>query len=148
MHDLIQEMGYAIVREECPRDPHKWSRLWDADDIYNAFSRREGMENIQTISLDLSRSKEIQFSTEVFATMKQLRLLKIYAMIVMLKKIPKILGNMGHLKKLCLNGSGIKELPDSIGYLESLEILDLSNCSKFEKFPEIRGNMKCLKRLL
>ena len=36
------------------------------------------MENIQTISLDLSRSKEIQFSTEVFATMKQLRLLKIY----------------------------------------------------------------------
>ena len=39
MHDLIQEMGWAIVHEECPRDPHKWSRLWDADDIYDAFSR-------------------------------------------------------------------------------------------------------------
>ncbi|XP_034674134.1 disease resistance protein RPV1-like [Vitis riparia] len=78
MHDLIQQMGWAIVREECPGDPNKWSRLWDVDDIYDAFSRQEGMKNIQTISLDLSRSKEIQFSTKVFAKMKKLRLLKIY----------------------------------------------------------------------
>ena len=41
MHDLIQKMGWAIVREECPGDPHKWSRLWDVDDIYDAFSRQE-----------------------------------------------------------------------------------------------------------
>ena len=38
----------------------------------------QGMKNIQTISLDLSRSKEIEFSTKVFAKMKKLRLLKIY----------------------------------------------------------------------
>ena len=38
----------------------------------------QGMKNMQTISLDLSRSKKIQFSTKVFATMKKLRLLKIY----------------------------------------------------------------------
>ena len=36
------------------------------------------MQNIQTISLDLSRSREIQFSTKVFVKMKKLRLLKIY----------------------------------------------------------------------
>ena len=36
------------------------------------------MQNIQTISLDLSRSREIQFNTKVFAKMKKLRLLKIY----------------------------------------------------------------------
>ena len=41
MHDLIQQMGWAIVREECPGDPNKWSRLWDVDDIYDAFSRQE-----------------------------------------------------------------------------------------------------------
>ncbi|RVW66962.1 TMV resistance protein N [Vitis vinifera] len=57
VHDLIQQMGWAIVREECPGDPNKWSRLWDVDDIYDAFSRQEGMKNIQTISLDLSRPK-------------------------------------------------------------------------------------------
>uniref|UniRef100_F6I482 Uncharacterized protein n=1 Tax=Vitis vinifera TaxID=29760 RepID=F6I482_VITVI len=34
-------MGWAIVHEECPGDLSKWSRLWDVDDIYDAFSRQE-----------------------------------------------------------------------------------------------------------
>ena len=63
------------------------------------------------------------------------------------KKIPEIHGNMGHLKELYLNESGIKELPSSIVHLASPEVLSLSNCSNFEKFPEIRVNMKCLKEL-
>ena len=37
MHDLIQRMGWEVVRG----DPSKWSRLWDVDDIYDAFSRQE-----------------------------------------------------------------------------------------------------------
>ena len=41
MHDLIQHMGWTIVREECPKDPSKWSRLWDPNDIDNAFSAKK-----------------------------------------------------------------------------------------------------------
>ena len=63
------------------------------------------------------------------------------------EKFPDTFTYMRHLKELHLCESGIKELPDSIGYLESLEILDLSYCSKFKKFPEIKGNMECLKEL-
>ena len=33
MHNLIQQMG----REKYPEDPRKWSRLWDSNDIYDAF---------------------------------------------------------------------------------------------------------------
>ena len=51
---------------------------------------------------------------------------------------------MKFLKELNLGRTGIKELPSSIGSLSSLEILNLSGSSKFEKFPEIQGNMKCL----
>ena len=51
---------------------------------------------------------------------------------------------MKFLRELKLGRTGIKELPSSIGSLSSLQILDLSGCSKFEKFPEIQGNMKCL----
>ncbi|RVW31544.1 Disease resistance-like protein CSA1 [Vitis vinifera] len=164
-------MDWAIVREECPKDPSKWSRLWDPNDIYDAFSRQEGMKNIESISLDLSRSKHIWLTIEVFAKMKEafakmmkLRLLKLYYSDCDEYKMlfPKdfefppnlrylhwedILANLGHLRKLHLHESGIKELPSSIGYLELLEILDLSNCSEFEKFPEIQGNMKWLEEL-
>ena len=41
MHNLIQQMGWTIVREEYPEDPSKWSRLWDLNDIYDAFSRQK-----------------------------------------------------------------------------------------------------------
>eukprot|EP00261_Vitis_vinifera_P039751 XP_019080994.1 PREDICTED: TMV resistance protein N isoform X2 [Vitis vinifera] len=78
MHDLIQQMGQEIVREKYPDDPNKWSRLWDPDDIYRAFLRKEGMKKIEAISLDFSRLKEIQLSTKVFSRMKKLRLLKVY----------------------------------------------------------------------
>ena len=54
---------------------------------------------------------------------------------------------MKFLRELYLGRTGIKELPSSIGSLSSLEILNLSGCSKFEKFPEIQGYMKCLRIL-
>ncbi|KAJ9676325.1 hypothetical protein PVL29_025045 [Vitis rotundifolia] len=55
---------------------------------------------------------------------------------------------MKFLRELNLSGSGIKEVPSSIGCFKSLEILDLSKCSKFEKFPDIIFvNMEHLRRL-
>ncbi|XP_059594083.1 disease resistance protein RUN1 isoform X3 [Vitis vinifera] len=85
MHGLIEKMCKKIVREQHGKDTSKWSRLWNPDDIYYAFVSEEGMENVETISLDLSRSKEKWFNTKivaqmkkVFPKMKNLRLLKVY----------------------------------------------------------------------
>ncbi|KAJ9697372.1 hypothetical protein PVL29_009268 [Vitis rotundifolia] len=208
------------------------------------------MENVETISLNLSRSKEKWFTIEifaqmkkVFAKMKKLRLLRVYyshgdkhemrlpegfefppnlnylhweglvslpsnfhgekLVAIKLKssnikelfkgekclaelkfidlsnsqqliKIPKF-SRMPNLEKLNLKGcvsfcklhssigtfsemkflrelnfseSGIRELPSSIGSLISLETLNLSKCSKFEKFSDIFFvNMRHLKNL-
>jgi hypothetical protein len=38
MHDLFQELGKSIVREKSPREPRKWSRIWDYTDFYNIMS--------------------------------------------------------------------------------------------------------------
>eukprot|EP00261_Vitis_vinifera_P032275 XP_019073518.1 PREDICTED: TMV resistance protein N isoform X4 [Vitis vinifera] len=250
MHGLIEKMCKKIVREQHGKDTSKWSRLWNPDDIYYAFVSEEGMENVETISLDLSRSKEKWFNTKivaqmkkVFPKMKNLRLLKVYYSLgdahemslpkdfefppnlnylhweglvslpsnfhgeklvaINLKssnikellkgekclaelkfidlsnsqqliKIPKF-SRMPKLEKLNLEGcvsfsrlhssigtfsemnfltelnfseSGIRELPISIGSLTSLETLNLSKCSKFEKFPDIFFvNMRHLKML-
>jgi hypothetical protein len=37
MHDLIQEMGWQIVREESIKEPGKRSRLWDPKEIYDVL---------------------------------------------------------------------------------------------------------------
>ena len=41
MHDLIRQMGWDIVQENFPKEPWKWSRLWDSNDICDAFSKEE-----------------------------------------------------------------------------------------------------------
>ncbi|XP_034677320.1 disease resistance protein RUN1-like [Vitis riparia] len=175
MHDLIQEMGWAIVREKCPGEPHKWSRLWDADDIYDAFSRQEGMKNIQTISLDLSRSKEIQFNTKVFAKMKKLRLLKIYCndhdgltreeykvhlpndfefphnlrylhwQRCTLRSLPSSFYG-GELIEINLKSSNIKRLWKGNKCLGKLKGIDLSNSKQLVEMPEF-SSMPNLERL-
>ncbi|KAL6315413.1 hypothetical protein AAG906_000526 [Vitis piasezkii] len=210
MHDLIQQMGWAIVREKHPNDPSKWSKLWDPDDISKAFSAQEGMEQVEAISYDLSRSKEMQ-TYKVFlpkdfefpsqelrylcwdgyplqtlplnfygenlvelhmrdSTIKQLwkgvlgnlkiinlsgsksltkmpelssmpNLEKLNLMFCeRLKKFPEICENMGSLKELYLDKSGIKEMP--IEYLPALEVLSLGNCRKFDKFLDNFGNLR------
>ena len=50
-------------------------------------------------------------------------------------------------RELDFSGTRIKELPSSFGSLASLEILDLSKCSKFQKFPDIFANMGHLRVL-
>ena len=39
MHDLLQEMGHAIVRQESKEQPGKCSRLWIPDDIYQVLTK-------------------------------------------------------------------------------------------------------------
>ncbi|XP_034676940.1 disease resistance protein RPV1-like [Vitis riparia] len=80
MHDLLQEMGWEIVRQTSPKEPGKWSRLWDPEDIYRVLTRNTGTETIEGIILDLDipKSKQVEFTTEAFKMMKKLRLLKVH----------------------------------------------------------------------
>ncbi|KAL6315719.1 hypothetical protein AAG906_006581 [Vitis piasezkii] len=79
MHDLLQQMGWEIVRQECPKEPGRRSRLWKQEDIFDVLKRNMGSEKIEGIFLDLSHLEDIlDFTTEAFAGMKKLRLLKVY----------------------------------------------------------------------
>ncbi|XP_050291330.1 disease resistance protein Roq1-like isoform X2 [Quercus robur] len=55
----------------------------------------------------------------------------------MLEKFPNILHQeMKHLKMLDLSGSGIRELPSSIGYLTQLTVLQLDFCHNLRDLPD------------
>ena len=49
MHDLLQEMGWAIVRQIDPECPGKWSRLCELQDIESVLSQNEVREKYMNI---------------------------------------------------------------------------------------------------
>ncbi|XP_062017636.1 disease resistance protein Roq1-like [Rosa rugosa] len=91
MHDLLQQMGWHIVREESLQDPGKRSRLW-LNDNTNLYERNEswldkdacdvltentGTKDVQGIFLRLPEKLEICLNADPFSNMRYLRLLKI-----------------------------------------------------------------------
>ncbi|RVW15020.1 Disease resistance protein TAO1 [Vitis vinifera] len=78
MHDLLQEMGWEIVRQESIKDPGKRSRLRVHEDIHDVLTTNKGTEAVEGMVFDLSASKELNLSVDAFAKMNKLRLLRFY----------------------------------------------------------------------
>ncbi|KAK9200653.1 hypothetical protein WN944_015851 [Citrus x changshan-huyou] len=78
MHDILQEMGRQIVRQESEKEPGKRSRLWDPKEIRRVLKHKKGTDAIEGIFLDLSKIKGINLEPGAFTKMSNLRLLKFY----------------------------------------------------------------------
>uniref|UniRef100_A0A6N2KVB6 TIR domain-containing protein n=1 Tax=Salix viminalis TaxID=40686 RepID=A0A6N2KVB6_SALVM len=76
MHDVLLKLGRDIVVHENV-DPRKRSRLWDTKDVYRVLTT-QGTGKVESISLNLSETKEIISSPAAFEGMYNLRLLKFY----------------------------------------------------------------------
>ncbi|TQD95077.1 hypothetical protein C1H46_019345 [Malus baccata] len=49
MHDLVQEMGRAIVRKQCIEEPGRRSRLFIDEDVYHILKNNTGTKKVQAI---------------------------------------------------------------------------------------------------
>ncbi|KDO39114.1 hypothetical protein CISIN_1g015671mg [Citrus sinensis] len=78
MHDLLQELGREIVRQESI-NPGNRSRLWHHEDIYEVLTYNTGTEKIEGICLDMSKVKEFRLNPSTFTKMPKLRFLKFYS---------------------------------------------------------------------
>ncbi|KAJ6397540.1 hypothetical protein OIU77_018534, partial [Salix suchowensis] len=74
MHDVLLKLGRKIVLEE-NSDPRERSRLWDAKDVYRVLTT-QGTGKVESISLNLFETTEINLSPAAFEGMYNLRLLK------------------------------------------------------------------------
>ncbi|KAK4270786.1 hypothetical protein QN277_019556 [Acacia crassicarpa] len=72
MLDLIQEMGWEIVRQECKENPGKCNRLKD-------LKNNKGTDAIQCIVLYASLFKDVQFNVDALKNMTNLRAIKFYS---------------------------------------------------------------------
>uniref|UniRef100_A0A2N9II78 TIR domain-containing protein n=1 Tax=Fagus sylvatica TaxID=28930 RepID=A0A2N9II78_FAGSY len=154
MHDLLEEMGRYIVRQECPNEPGKRSRLWLYKDIDNMLKRNTGTEAVRAIDV---RNKYLE-ENEICDQLKFIDLTDSSNLI----EIPDVTG-IPNLEKLILSGcSKLDELPENLGILEdnkckdllclpsticnlkSLQDLDLYGCSKLDELPENLGILEGL----
>ncbi|KAK4269101.1 hypothetical protein QN277_022304 [Acacia crassicarpa] len=103
MHDLIQEMGLQIVREESIDEPGRRSRLWDYAEICDVLDNNVGSSKVEGIKLNVSEIRDIYLKADVFKKMRKLRYFNFHS-------------NSGpshvHLPK------GLKFLPKTVRYLE------------------------------
>ncbi|CAJ1978770.1 unnamed protein product [Sphenostylis stenocarpa] len=70
MHDLLQELGKSIVREEAPKEPRKWSRLWDYKDLQKAMKINTEAKNLEAIVIEQRPEEFLQERIRVDALSK------------------------------------------------------------------------------
>ncbi|KAL1332647.1 hypothetical protein AAHE18_11G042600 [Arachis hypogaea] len=72
MHDLIQDMGRDVVKQEAPKDAAERSRLWLREDVLQVLTENRGSSKIEGIKLDCLEENLI---SRAFEEMKKLRIL-------------------------------------------------------------------------
>ncbi|XP_040374083.1 disease resistance protein RUN1-like [Rosa chinensis] len=76
MHDLIEEMGKEIVRQQ--GEPGERSRLWNYDDVDHVLTNKTGTKKIKGIQVEEHEEEMICLNAKCFSEMKNLRYLFSY----------------------------------------------------------------------
>ncbi|XP_057445938.1 disease resistance protein RUN1-like [Lotus japonicus] len=75
MHDLVQDMGREIVRQESTNKPGRRSRLWLDKDIIHVLEDNMGTDKVEFIKFDMHNNNEVEWGGNAFEKMKSLRVL-------------------------------------------------------------------------
>ncbi|XP_044475283.1 disease resistance protein RPV1-like [Mangifera indica] len=77
MHDLIQEMGWEIVRQESITKLGQRSRLWHHEDVDRVLKKNLGTDKIRGMLFNMVEMRKIHFNPHAFSEMANLRLLMV-----------------------------------------------------------------------
>ncbi|XP_031284344.1 disease resistance protein RPP2B-like [Pistacia vera] len=75
VHDLLQEMGKEIVRQESVNIPGQRSRLWHDNDVYSVLKKNKGTDKIRGLCFNISTMREMHLNPHAFSEMDYLRYL-------------------------------------------------------------------------
>ncbi|CAL9009299.1 unnamed protein product [Prunus brigantina] len=117
MHQLLQDMGKGIIREESPEDPGKRTRVWNKD--ASNVLRKLTVRNMFFYVYLLTQCS--YFLPNVFVILKDC---------INLKEVDESIGDLEKLVFLNLKDcKNLMKLPIRISMLRSLQELILSGCS-------------------
>ncbi|KAJ7960444.1 Disease resistance-like protein [Quillaja saponaria] len=122
MHDLTQELGREIIRQESPSEPGKRSRVWFHKDALQVLMKNKGTEKIEGILLSLPEAQKVQWNGDALKKMTNLRIIMFEN--AYFSEGPKHIPNS--LRVLDWSGYPSPSLPLDF-YPENLVILNLPN---------------------
>ncbi|KAM5548623.1 disease resistance protein RPV1 [Rosa sericea] len=157
MHDLLEEMGKYIVRQES-KDPGERSRLWHHMDVRNVLTGNTGTKNVEGIMIKMPTTDVIRLSPKCFKKMKnlkifinvngrfcgkvdyypnQLRLLDWRD--CPLQSLPSNF-NTKNLVRLSMHCSHISRFGEGFKSMENLKSLNLRQCESLVQSPDLSGS--------
>ncbi|XP_062019134.1 disease resistance protein RUN1-like isoform X2 [Rosa rugosa] len=157
MHDLLQEMGWELVRGESLNEPGNRSRLWQPDDVLDLLKYHKGSDAVQGIVLTLPQEQKEQLKCDALSNMKKLRFLKMSNVLLplglnYLSTELRVLEWHGYPSKLLptdfpseklvqlnLFGSHIKHLWKGFKCLDMLKSIDLMDSENLIETPDFTG---------
>ncbi|BAT92394.1 hypothetical protein LR48_Vigan05g143000 [Vigna angularis] len=77
MHELLQELGKKMVRDQSPEEPGSWSRIWLHKDFLHALTAETGTEKVKAIVLN-KKEEMSECIVDGLSRMKELTLLILY----------------------------------------------------------------------
>ncbi|KAI6690315.1 hypothetical protein NL676_027143 [Syzygium grande] len=154
MHDLLQQMGWEIVRQESIREPGQRSRLWSTDGVLYLLSNSLGTNAVEGIVIDLPGPEVVHLGDNAFANMMSLRLLVMHGahfsgaplrlpsglrwIELIGCSIPSLEFNFGmkKLKKINLRGSNIERLGAGFQNFRHLKSINFADCGRLIEIPD------------
>ncbi|AES76184.1 putative TIR domain, winged helix-turn-helix DNA-binding domain-containing protein [Medicago truncatula] len=146
LHDLIEDMGKEIVRQESPKEPGERSRLWCHDDIIHVLEENTGTSKIEMVYLHCpSTEPVIDWNGKAFKKMKKLKTLVIEN--GHFSKGPKYLSSC--LRVLKWKGYPSKSLSSCFlnKKFENMKVLILDYCEYLTCIPNV-SDLPNLEKLL
>ncbi|XP_040998913.1 TMV resistance protein N-like, partial [Juglans microcarpa x Juglans regia] len=140
MHNLLQKLGWEIVRCEHRQNPGKWSRLWLSDDILQVLKENTGTYKVDGIMLSTSSPhQEEDLNPEAFSQMNKLRLIKICD-----ANLPRGLNSLSNgLQLIDWHKYPLRSIPESFQPINLVELI--MHCSNFLQLPVAFLNLNKLK---
>ncbi|CAL5401877.1 unnamed protein product [Camellia sinensis] len=144
MHQLVQEMGREIVRQESPKELGERSRLWNHKDSFNVLRENTGTGKIEGLKLDMNFLED-KYDRTAFGIKRKCHFEEFLS--------TTLLSNVGNsFKRLCFgtfswqtvgtapgNSDKIALEVDAFARMHKLKLLQLKNLQvngSFENFPK------------
>ncbi|CAN1272038.1 Disease resistance protein L6 [Linum perenne] len=121
MHDLLRDLGRAIVMEEDVKNPCKRSRIWSYEDAWNMLKNEEGTDQVEMLRIDMRYDRNLKLTAKAFEKLSGLK----YLDMAYFTLTGDFSGILPDIRWLRLNQC--KSLPTDLN-LKKAVILDLQNC--------------------